>query len=519
MPQAAPLGNPTTNTHMRSPGHLAQASGMCAACTADCTGTCEIGLSAIRGAEALLPFGADVNQFASEKTYPLDFSHFSINGRAFGAQALAADPMAAIYSRADIGASFGLACPVPCAAPIILPAMAKLAWREYFAGAALAGVPVVIGEDVLAKDPGLVMDGIRVVEAPLVSEMVAAFRRYHRGLGDIVLQANCDDERHGLLEYAIAKLGVVSVELKFGQAAKGIQGMGRVAKIEDALRFKALGWIVLPDPEDPVVAATHSRGEGPQFEKIGRLPMWDEAGLIDRVARLRELGAKRICFKSGPFAPQDIARILRIASEAGIDLVTLDGAGGGTGHSPVRMMDEWGVPAVNLECAARAMLIALAKKGRSLPQVAIAGGFATEDQVFKGLALGAPHVGFVAVGRAAMAAAMVGKRIGEAIFRGEVPKEYGRFGATVEDIFADYRLLKADFGADAAKIPTGAIGVFSYLNRLCAGLRMLMALNRKFSLRYIGQEDILPLTAEAARVSGLPTYEELVGRALEELPD
>jgi hypothetical protein len=519
MPHNAPLGSPTTNTHMRSPSHLAQASGMCAACTADCTGPCEIGLSAIRGAEALLPFGADVNQFASEKAYPLDFSHFAINGRVFGSQGLAADPMLATYPRADIGANFGLAHPVPCSAPIILPAMAKLAWREYFAGAALVGVPVVIGEDVLSKDPGLVMDGQHVVEAPLVAEMVAAFNRYRHGLGDIVLQANCDDEHHGLLEYAIAKLGVVSVELKFGQAAKGIQGMSKVPKIEDALRFKRLGWLVLPDPEDPSVAVAHARGEGPQFEKIGRLPMWDEASLVSRVRRLRELGAKRVCFKTGPFTPRDIAEILRIAAEAGVDLVTLDGAGGGTGHSPVRMMDEWGVPAVNLECAARRMLACLEVKGKRPPQVAIAGGFATEDQIYKGLALGAPQIGFVAVGRAAMAAAMVGKRVGEALARGETPREYERFGSTVEGVFADYRLLKADYGPEAAKIPCGAIGVFSYLNRLCSGIRMLMALNRKFALRYISREDILPLTGEAVRVSGLPTYEELTGSALEELPD
>jgi len=497
---------------MRSPAHLESVSGMCSACTADCPGSCEIGLSAIRGAEALLPFAADVNQFASEKDYPLDFSHFAINGRCFGAQGLPADPMVAIYSKADISASFGRAKPVPCAAPIILPAMAKLAWREYFGGAALAGLPVVIGEDVLAKDPGLAMEGHRVAAAPLVAEMVAAFARWRRGSGDIVLQANCDDEHHGLLEYAIAKLGVKSVELKFGQAAKGIQGMGRVARIEDARRFKVLGWLVLPDPDDPAVAAAWSRGEGPLFEKIGRLPMWDAEGLAARVARLRELGAERVSFKTGPFAPRDIALILRIACEAGVDLVTLDGAGGGTGHSPVRMMNEWGVPAVDLECAAYGMLAKLAAEGRALPQVAIAGGFAAEDQVFKGLALGAPHIGFVAVGRAAMAAAMVGKRVGEALARGETAPGFERFGTKIEEVFADYRLVKAEYGAETASIPLGAIGVFSYLERIKAGLRMLMALNRKFELSRIGREDILPLTGEAARASGLPTYGELARR-------
>ncbi len=514
MTYGSPLGSPTTNTHMKSPGHLATVSGMCAACTADCPGTCDIGLSAIRGAEALLPFAADINQFASEKAYPLDFSHFAINGRVFGVEGLPPDPMVATYPNADIRASFGLSKPVPCAAPLVLPAMAKLAWREYFAGAALAGVPVVVGEDVLSKDPGLAIEGRRVVAAPLVAEMLAAFRRYHRGLGDIVLQANCDDEFHGLLEYAIARLEVKSVELKFGQAAKGIQGMGRVPRIEDARRFKALGWLVLPDPDDPAVAEAHGRGEGPVFERIGRLPIWDEAGLLARVARLRELGAERICFKTGPFAPRDIAVILRVASEAGVDLVTLDGAGGGTGSSPVRMMDEWGVHAVTLECAAHKMLAALAAKGRPLPQVAIAGGFAAEDQIYKGLALGAPHIGFVAVGRGAMAAAMVGKRVGEALARGETPKEFARFGSRIEDVFADYRRLKADFGAETAKIPTGAIGVYSYLDRLSTGLRQLMALNRKFALRFIGREDILPLTDAAAKTSGIPTYEELTAREL-----
>lgn len=322
------LGSPITNTRLRNPGHVADVSGMCAACTSDCTGPCEIGLSAVRGAEAIIPYRADINQFASEKRYPLDFSHFNINGRVFGAIGLPADSEVATYPNADISASFGIANPVSLKAPFILPAMAKLAWKEYFAGAALAGVPVVIGEDVIAKDPGLEVKNNKVTRAPLLEDMINRFRRYQRGFGDVVLQANVDDEYHGVLEYAIEKLGVKSVELKFGQAAKGIQGMGTVDKIEDALRFKSLGYLVLPDPTDPVVAEAHAKGIGPVFEKIGKLPMWTSEGLVKRVSELRNLGAERICFKTGPYDPRDIKTILEIASEAGIDLVTLDGAGG-----------------------------------------------------------------------------------------------------------------------------------------------------------------------------------------------
>jgi hypothetical protein len=504
------LGSPITNTHMRNPGHVADISGMCAVCNADCVGPCEIGLSAVRGSEAILPFSADKNQFASEKRYPLDFSHFNINGRVFGAIGLPADPNQASFPNADISSAFGIAHSVDIKAPFILPAMAKLAWKEYFTGAALFGVPVVIGEDVIAKDPGLVVDGYKVVKAPLIAEMVSAFRRYQRGFGDIVLQANFDDEYHGVLEYAIEQLGVKSVELKFGQAAKGIQGMGRVPKIEDALRFKALGYIVVPDPTAPSVAETYAKGIGPVFEKIGKLPMWSPETLLQRVAELRRLGAERICFKTGPFDPRDIARILGIASEAGVDLVTLDGAGGGTGHSPAKMMNEWGMPTVTLEAVVYRILSGLEKARKPLPPIAIAGGFATEDQVFKGLALGAPYVRMIAIGRAAMAAASVGRQVGEALRNGSVPKEYARFGSSVDEIFADFRLLKAEYGDETFSIPTGALGLYSYLNRVSVGLKQLMALNRKFALRHIEREDIVPLTEIAAKTTGLPTYDELL---------
>ena len=79
------LGSTISNTKMRTPDHISPFSGMCAVCTENCTGTCEIGLSATRGSEAIYPFKSDINQFASEKNYPLDFSHFNINGRVFGA--------------------------------------------------------------------------------------------------------------------------------------------------------------------------------------------------------------------------------------------------------------------------------------------------------------------------------------------------------------------------------------------------------------------------------------------------
>jgi hypothetical protein len=73
-------------------------------------------------------------------------------------------------------------------------------------------------------------------------------------------------------------------------------------------------------------------------------------------------------------------------------------------------------------------------------------------------------------------------------------------------------LLKADYGDETVRIPTGAIGLYSYLNRVSVGLKQFMALNRKFALRYISREDIVPLTVIAAQTTGLSTYEELLSK-------
>lgn len=240
------LGSSITNTKMRTPDHLSPFSGMCAVCASNCSGLCEIGLSAVRGSEAIYPFMTNINQFASEKDYPLDFSHFNINGRVFGAQGCEEDAFLATFAKADISYSFGLENKIPLKAPFVLPAMAKLNWQDYYAGAALAGVLVVIGEDVIAKDKELLLENQRVVSSPLIEKMLGEFRRYDKGYGDIILQANYDDECYGVLDYAITELGVRSVELKFGQGSKGIQGMGRVENLEEAQAHQEMGYLVYP---------------------------------------------------------------------------------------------------------------------------------------------------------------------------------------------------------------------------------------------------------------------------------
>ncbi|HHY71465.1 MAG TPA: FMN-binding glutamate synthase family protein [Thermoanaerobacterales bacterium] len=510
------LGSTVSNTKMRTPDNISHFSGMCAVCTASCTGMCEIGLSALRGREATYPYQPDRNQFASEKDYPTDFSHLNINGRVFGAKGCKEDPYEATFPKASVETTIGKIHPIKLKMPIVLPAIAKLNWKDYFGGAALAGVLAVIGEDVVAKDDNVVIEDGKVIDSPLIKEMVEAFRLYYRGYGDIMLQGNFDDENLGVLDYAIQELGVESVELKFGQAAKGIQGMSIVKSLDKALAYKKMGYLVYPDPEAEEIAKLYKDGKGPHFEKIGKLPIWNEDFLVNRVRELRNLGAKRVCFKTGPFAPNDLAMILKIASKAGVDMVTFDGAGGGSGNSPVKMMNEWGIPTIIMESLLYKILQSMEAKGYDLPKVAVAGGIAMEDQVYKALALGAPYISMVGIGRAAMTASMVGKRIEELLSEGIVPKEFQMYGNTKAELFADIRKLKLYY-ENPETISGGAIGLYSYLDRIKVGIQQFMALNRKFTLEHISRQDVVPLTAAAKKVTGLKDYLELTEQCLKTL--
>jgi hypothetical protein len=108
--------------------------------------------------------------------------------------------------------------------------------------------------------------------------------------------------------------------------------------------------------------------------------------------------------------------------------------------------------------------------------------------------------------RAPIAAAMVGKTIGRAIAEGQLPVYVERFGTSKDEIFVTASSLRKELGnAEFDRIPTGAIGLYTYYERLAQGLRQLMAGNRKFRTDLIRRDDIAALTPEAASVSGI-TY-------------
>jgi glutamate synthase domain-containing protein 2 len=209
---------------------------------------------------------------------------------------------------------------------------------------------------------------------------------------------------------------------------------------------------------------------------------------------------------------------VKFSSKAKIDLLTIDGAGGGTGMSPWRMMNEWGIPGVEIHSLAYTYAHHLAQKGAYVPALAFAGGFTFEDQMYKALSLGAPYVKLIGMARSPLAAAMVGKTIGKRINEGQLPVYVERFGETKDEVFVTSAELRKELGDEAfEKLPTAAIGLYTYYERLAQGLRQLMCGNRKFALEYISRDDIAALTKEAADVSGITYITDVDEKEVEEI--
>ncbi|OGD33570.1 glutamate synthase [Candidatus Atribacteria bacterium RBG_16_35_8] len=501
-----PNASPATNTKNRI--NPSPVSGICVTCLDGCVGFCEVAKSAIRGREIIYPqpFGKVVA--GSEKDYPIDFSHFNIQGTCVGAVGVEADSDKATFPAVDISTEIGGKNKIRLDMPFFTGALgstdvARINWEENAVGAALCGTIVVIGENVCGMDHDLEYKNGKVRRSPEFERRFKSYKRWHTGSGTIVVQYNVEDGRLGVPEYAL-ELGVEAIEPKWGQGAKDIGGEVKLPSIERALELKKRGYIVYPDPEDPVTKKAYEEGAIKEFERHSRLGMVEEEAFYKEVDRLRKLGFKYVTLKTGAYRPADLARAVKYASNARIDLLTVDGAGGGTGMSPWRMMNEWGIPTVELECLLYQMLKRIDEQGKYVPPVAMAGGFALEDHIFKGIALAAPYIKAVCMGRATFAAAMAAKTVGNLIKENKVPAEYKKYGDTIEQVFVGAETLKAKYGKDFKDIPVGAIGMYTYYDRLATGLKQLMAGERKFALKYITRDDIFALTRESSDISGIP---------------
>jgi glutamate synthase domain-containing protein 2 len=505
--RSKPNRSPATLTKNRV--NPSPVSGICVTCLDGCPGPCEIGRSAVRGRELLYPMPFGKVTAGAEKDYPLDFSAFNIQGTCVGAQGIEADPDKAIFPAVDVSAEIGVTNKVKLSFPAFTGALgsteiAQNHWESMAAGAAICGLIIVCGENVCGMDPAAVIKKGRIVQSPEMERRINIFRKWYQGQGDIIVQANVEDTRLGVPEYVIGELGVEFFEIKWGQGAKDIGGEVKLPNLERARQLQERGYIVLPDPSDPNTTEVYQRRGIREFERHSRVNLVTAEKFFQTVVRLRSLGAKRISLKTGAYRPADLARAVKFASQAKVDLLTVDGAGGGTGMSPWAMMNEWGIPTVYLECLLHQYLSRIRAKGGFVPACAIAGGLSLEDHVFKALALGAPFVKLACMGRAILTATMVGALEGK-----KLEERCKKEGLDIKEAYLEHfpecLELRRRFPLESfARIPPGAVGIYSYVRRMTQGLQQFMAGARKFALKHLDRSDLAALTREAAEVSGIP---------------
>ena len=521
-----PGGNDASRTFNRSK-NVVPSSGLCSRCLENCRGNCEVFKSSFRGREVIYPGPFGEMTAGGDKDYPVDYSHLNIQGYAQGAKGLPkgveAGPDTATFPAVNTETEYGWDKKVKMKMPIFTGALgsteiARKNWEHFAVGAAISGVTIVCGENVCGIDPKLELDAKgKIISAPDMDRRIETYKRFQDGNGEILVQMNVEDTRLGVAEYVHKKHKLETIELKWGQGAKCIGGEIKVKSLERALELKKRGYIVTPDPTVKAHQEAYKAGAIKEFERHSRLGFVSEEGFMKEVKRLRDIGFKRITLKTGAYSMVELAQALKFSSMAKVDLLTIDGAPGGTGMSPWRMMQEWGIPTFYLQALTYEFCEKLAKKNMRIPDLAIAGGFALEDHIFKVMAMGAPYVKAVCMGRALMIPGFVGKNIGEWIKNNNLPPNVSEHGIKPEEIFVCYEELSEKYGKDMKDIPLGAIGIYTFAQRLKVGLQQLMAGSRNFNLKTISRKDIMALTEEASKISGIPYVMDAYSKEAEKI--
>jgi glutamate synthase domain-containing protein 2 len=492
-------------------------------------------MSSMKGRKLLYPrdFGTVTAGSANTNHIGACYNNLRIQGYNYGATGLAPglsnEADECIFPNVSLETEFGKSVKTKSRVPIMTGALgstfiAAKYWESFAIGAAIVGFPIVVGENVVGVDKKSILENGVITSAPELERRIDCYLRYYDGFGAIIVQMNVEDTRNGVAEYLIGKYGdKVIIELKWGQGAKDIGGEIQVTSIEYAKFLKERGYIVDPDPTSPSVQSAFASGAIKSFARHSRLGYTNKNSaeevkedFFSAVAYLRKLGYKRITLKTGSYGMEALAMAIKFATETGLDLLTIDGSGGGTGMSPWNMMESWGVPSINLHSKSYEYAKILADKGLDVVDIAFAGGFAREDHIFKAIALGAPFTKLVCMGRALMIPGFLGSNIEGALFpdRREalngnwdaLPKTISDdIGASPEEIFAGYFDVQKKLGADEMKnIPLGAIAVWTLSDKLAAGVQQLMAGARRFNVASISRSDLFSANRETERETGIP---------------
>lgn len=505
-------------------------SGLCEQCRTDCQGKCETFVSSFRGRQTIYspePTGSVI--YGSDNINPVGISYNSlrVQSKIYGVKG-AKDRSSeyCVSANVDVSTEFGASMKTKCRVPIIqgpaLNAVSKY-WSSYATAAAVVGYPLVIGENAMNMDKEMVVQNGKVLKAPRVEKMVDAFLRYDQGYGGIVVQMNYDDVYQGpTIDYICEKYGnKVILEIKWSQGGKVINGEVITKDLAHA-KFMSKHYPIFPNPNDPAIEKIYAEGGSIRFTRQSRVPHTAldtyeqvEKEFVTLVDKIRAKGIERIILKIGGLEMASLAMALKVASKARIDLLVVDGSGGGTAHSPWPMMEHGGVPSILAHAKAYEYNKILADKGEFAADLSFAGGLARADHVYKAMALGAPFCKAITLGRAIMIPGFVGSNIEGALYPerkalvngawDKLPAVVQECGNTPEEIFEGYDDFKNMVGADAMKdIPLGAVAIWTYIDKLMVGMQQLMAGARSFNVASIERADLASGNRETERETGIP---------------
>ncbi|WGI17531.1 glutamate synthase-related protein [Methanonatronarchaeum sp. AMET-Sl] len=518
-------------------------SGLCTLCRADCKGKCEVWMSSLKGRKMLYPrdFGDITAGSRNLSPEGVGYHSLRVKGYAYGSEGLpegvSDSPDDCLYTNVDVETEFGNEIKTKCKVPLMTGALGSTAiaakyWESLAIGAAVNGFPIVIGENVVGVDREAELENGKVVDAPELDRRIDTYYEFaDEDYGGLFIQLNVEDMRNGVAEYIADKHGNdVIIEIKWGQGAKSIGGEIQVDSLDYAKFLRNRGYVVDPDPNVEANEESFKQGGIDGFARHSRLgatdaPSYEELKeqFMEKIDYLRSLGFKRISLKTGAYGMRDLAAAIKLASEAKLDLLTIDGAGGGTGMSPWNMMEHWGVPSLVLHNKAHEYARILDDQGMFVPDLSFAGGFAREDHLFKALALGSPYVKLVCMGRGLMIPSFLGSNI-EGVLKPErkeevngnwdsLPKTVKDIGETPESMFAGWYDVVDHVGEDRMdELPFGAVALWNLVDKLKGGLQQLMAGSRNFSLETVSRDDLMAANRETEKAVGI----EYMGEADDE---
>ena len=168
------------------------------------------------GREMLYPrnFGWSTAGSANTTAVRVGYHALRINGYAYGANGIAADktndPDDCLFTNVNIETSFGNEIETKCRIPMMTGALgstfiAARYWDSFAVGAALGGIPIVIGENVVGIDRDSILENGGIAKAPELDRRLEIFLRYFDGYGAIIVQMNVEDTRNGVAKIVLAQ--------------------------------------------------------------------------------------------------------------------------------------------------------------------------------------------------------------------------------------------------------------------------------------------------------------------------